>query len=574
MSDFQFVDFTGGLNYRDTWSNIGSEKKVYWLTNTKNVRPYKNYGVTRMQGNINILGTAHTEGFLAIGKGYKLDEEFACVVDTNGDFYEVDILAGTLSSVLLSGLDATEKGIFVPLDNALLYSNGFDDLFYYYPSRETSVSGTCKVESGDLTAVIGTNTSFLAQLQVGDQIVLNSETRTVATITDNTHLTVTSAFTGAFTGEEITRNRISFLLAEMTIGSVAQSIRGKAVEFHNDRVWVGCGNTLFWSALGIYSDWETTGDDGAGYYANFGSDISAIKSYKGYLLVYLANGFTYILSGTTLATEFQFSKFFDKTCKSPFGVLTANNDQYFYDNGVFTVSQVGELNQIRLTDEKSLSINNDNAGFLNGLFDTTREDEIFSLYNKDLREIWFFFPVQDASYFTNVFIYNFEHKQWFRRVTPQKVTDAIYYDNYIYTCTDDGEILREENREDFNGTAIEWIFSTQFFNFGDLNKTKDIDELYFTLDTVRGNDFDYKFQFNYNDKSSSQTIPIKIDNAENLIWDSGTWDSYKWAVELEQSLYGYIFNGNRSLQLTFMGGAGQNIGLIGLEFRGVALNAV
>ena len=45
------------------------------------------------------------------------------------------------------------------------------------------------------TSVVGVGTLFTTELMVGDRITVSDETRVVATITDNTHLTVTVAFT-------------------------------------------------------------------------------------------------------------------------------------------------------------------------------------------------------------------------------------------------------------------------------------------------------------------------------------------------------------------------------------------
>src|SRR3990167_2410253 len=53
---------------------------------------------------------------------------------------------------------------------------------------------TGSIDPAASTAVIGVNTLFLTELRVGDSIIVSSETRVVDTITDNTHLTVTVAF--------------------------------------------------------------------------------------------------------------------------------------------------------------------------------------------------------------------------------------------------------------------------------------------------------------------------------------------------------------------------------------------
>ena len=48
--------------------------------------------------------------------------------------------------------------------------------------------------TGTNTDVPGTGTLFLTELEVGDEIVVSGETRTIATITDNTTATVTAAW--------------------------------------------------------------------------------------------------------------------------------------------------------------------------------------------------------------------------------------------------------------------------------------------------------------------------------------------------------------------------------------------
>lgn len=60
--------------------------------------------------------------------------------------------------------------------------------------------GSNPTESGTLTlngtmAVVGASTAFTTQLVVGDVIEAGGEARVVATITDSTHLTVSTAFT-------------------------------------------------------------------------------------------------------------------------------------------------------------------------------------------------------------------------------------------------------------------------------------------------------------------------------------------------------------------------------------------
>lgn len=66
---------------------------------------------------------------------------------------------------------------------------------HLYNLTRPVLTGTANATS--TTAVVGTGTLFTSELAVGDDIVISNQRRTVASITDNTHLAVTSAFSGA-----------------------------------------------------------------------------------------------------------------------------------------------------------------------------------------------------------------------------------------------------------------------------------------------------------------------------------------------------------------------------------------
>jgi len=66
-----------------------------------------------------------------------------------------------------------------------------------------SVSGTVTI-NGTIN-VVGSSTAFLTQFAVGYLIIVGSETRVVATIADNTNLTVTAAFASSLSGQTAQR---------------------------------------------------------------------------------------------------------------------------------------------------------------------------------------------------------------------------------------------------------------------------------------------------------------------------------------------------------------------------------
>lgn len=69
-------------------------------------------------------------------------------------------------------------------------------------TRVTGIAGTASSSS---TAVTGTSTTFVKDLRVGMKIVVGTQVRTVATITDDTHLTTDTAFSPALSGATILR---------------------------------------------------------------------------------------------------------------------------------------------------------------------------------------------------------------------------------------------------------------------------------------------------------------------------------------------------------------------------------
>ncbi len=60
---------------------------------------------------------------------------------------------------------------------------------------DTTVTLTGTIDPAASTSVVGVGTLFLTELSVGQSIIVSGETRVIDTITDNTNLTVTSAFT-------------------------------------------------------------------------------------------------------------------------------------------------------------------------------------------------------------------------------------------------------------------------------------------------------------------------------------------------------------------------------------------
>jgi hypothetical protein len=68
------------------------------------------------------------------------------------------------------------------------------NLYEYGPVLQSANPGSGTLASSGVN-VTGTGTAFTTELEVGSKILAESDTRTVMTVTDDTHLTVDSAFT-------------------------------------------------------------------------------------------------------------------------------------------------------------------------------------------------------------------------------------------------------------------------------------------------------------------------------------------------------------------------------------------
>jgi len=98
--------------------------------------------------------------------------------------------------------------------------------------------------SGSTTAITGIGTKFSTELAIGDEITVGNQTRTITGITNDTSLTVNSAFSPALTYSNYTFNRPG----TGTISSSGQTVTGSGTIFTTqiklgDRILVNNGGT-------------------------------------------------------------------------------------------------------------------------------------------------------------------------------------------------------------------------------------------------------------------------------------------------------------------------------------------
>ena len=353
-----------------------------------------------------------------------------------------------------------------------------------------------------------------------------------------------------------------------------EQIKPDAICSYAGRLWIGSGSTLYYSALGKYNDWESEND--AGYIANFHSSVtkvSALALYCGNLAIFKSDG-VYLLSGTS-PDNFAIIKFADKGTLSPKAVCTCNNKQYFFNaDGLFALSQVGELSQIMMSGNIASAVED---AFKT--MDKSRIQEAFCVPYERKNQLWFYLPYSDNEYFNTIWIYDFANDCWTKRIEPQNITSAANINSEIYSGTKEGLILLENIGASFNGDAIKFSFSTPFFHLGKPSERKIIEDFALLLDETGENRFKFSVSKDFIKEIKTDYEYIRTVQIGSLIWASEEEmkDKYNcfeneynpfWANSYQSSVNVQIFDSNLSVALNIEGEEqGDGFKLVGIEFK-------
>ena len=362
-------------------------------------------------------------------------------------------------------------------------------------------------------------------------------------------------------------------------GADNQTIIGEAVASFRSRLFVAQGSKLYFSSLGNYKDFSTSGD--AGYIADFHIDtaeIVALKPYQEYLAIY-KEGQTYLLSGAS-PSDFSIMPFSNKGACSSNATTTVNNKQYFFSNGLFALSQTGELNQIVMSSEITLNI----KPLVNDI-NFNKKDSIILLPYELKNQLWCFVPLENKSYINNVFVFDYTNNAWVKREIPQNITAACLYNNRILTGDSLGNVYLEDNGNTFNGEPINFLYQTPFFALGTNSERKTIEEFYLIMDEDVDNKFIFSCNKDYDDLFESDMEEVKVLSLFSLVWDDDTshfaveenppssdyhdcWSKMfepKYKLEISESLY--------SVQICIRGNdITHDFALVGLDFKEILVD--
>ena len=345
---------------------------------------------------------------------------------------------------------------------------------------------------------------------------------------------------------------------------------------YKGRIWIAKNATIYYSALGSYTDFSTEND--AGYINEFHTDtgsITALKPYKDYLAIYKKDS-VYLLSGSK-PDDFAITLFANKGAVNTNSILNIENKQYFLSNGIFALEQVGELNQIQLGSEISLKIKEEFASF-------EKLEKAIALHYEAKNQIWYFFPYISDNYFHIIWINDYVNKAWYKRKIPQDIVTACVYNGMIYTADKDGKIYKEDFGKTFSGTPIKFLWKSPFLAITNPHHRKMIDEFYFLLDTEYDNNFSFSVYKDYDSEYSDDTEQIYSVYPSHLIWaDDNTsetlpchWSDKEdivWTINKDTLEKAEISEANYSVQLCVEGSEiTHSCAIIGLQFREIYID--
>ena len=352
-------------------------------------------------------------------------------------------------------------------------------------------------------------------------------------------------------------------------------VTGDVLCVYRSRVWVASNSTIYYSALGTYSNFTAQND--AGYIKDFHTDTSAItglKAYKDYLAIYKKD-MVYLLTGIS-PKDFAIVPFADKGTTAPESIVNVDNKQYFLSNGIYALEQVGELNQIQLGSEISQHIKPEFAKF-----NIQKLDETFCLHYANKNQIWFFTHYSSEEYLHTIWINDYINRAWYKRIVPQNITTACIFNNNIITADNLGNIYKEDFGKSFDGKPIKFIWKSPFLSIGSPHHRKLIDEFYFILDSEYDNNFKFSVFKDYNSLMSDDPERIYSINFDHLIWaDDKTPDTVFcnwakdednfpiWPINKDVLEKAEISESNYAIQLCVEGSdIKDDLAIIGLQFR-------
>ena len=533
-SQLVFSDLTGGINNVDTKENLNSTPKKTQTPDMVNVEYFQLGGIKTMDGNV-VIGDQQSSPVIGGWEYTKGNNRYMIIGLKNGQV-KIYNPATEVFDLIYTFPHQANRMSFCNMNNGVVISNGIDDLVFYEYGRKQILSGVIDTTSGS-NVVTGNQTKFTVELQHGDTLDINGVVYTIDTITNDTHLTLTSNAQSTLSGVNYYLSTISQCNATLineNDNTVHTDIRGLAIQYYNGRLWVGTDNGLFYSQVGQYNKWDIKYDAGVLYSIyNDSSEIKALGLFSEYLLIHKKFS-TYILTCSGDATTIVVKPFSNITCESQQSWIVSNTKYYIYSKEFMDIYPL-----VQHTVFSDKFIGEPVTQKVRNIFQNIRSedsDKIFCVSRPKSRQMVFYLPMNNQLGSGEALIFDFQTKSWLLRLVPQEVTIAFNYSNNIYIGTQDGLVLREFSGNSFNGEPIVSYYKSPWFDWVN-GYTQSFAEFMMEIDNSYNNNFYIRTQKDGQSRYEDRIISSDLLTGDALKWEGITdndenntfWDEDQWA---------------------------------------------
>lgn len=331
---------------------------------------------------------------------------------------------------------------------------------------------------------------------------------------------------------------------EIVALNTPSNARGSAMAEFKKRIFIGAGKTIFWAALGDFTDWTTADDAGeSSSFANDGESITALIPYGNFLAIHKRNKI-YSLIGDTNPDAWQFDSLSNtKGAHSERGVVNFIKNQWLFDNGLYSLESFNVLGQIHLGGEYSENINVD---FVN--FDEDATEKTFIIPYEKRKQLRLYYQKTGDNNIKNCWIYDVKRKAWYPRILNDEITCGTIFAEDIYLATADGKVLIEDFGLTFNDEPVVSRCIFPFLHFGNPSKKKEVMGIEFKLSSEQTQGFNIYQR--YDNLSNESLTPVKeVDMSGNTsLWDDAEWDDAEWSESGEFFAKYYPKGKHRSFQ--------------------------
>lgn len=533
-SQLVFSDLTGGINNVDTKENLNSTPKKTQTPDMVNVEYFQLGGIKTMDGNV-AIGDQQASQVIGGWEYTKGNNRYMIIGLKNGQV-KIYNPATEIFDLIYTFPHQANRMSFCNMNNGVVISNGVDDLVFYEYGRKQILSGIIDTTSGSNT-IVGTSTKFTIELNHGDTLDIDGVVYTIDTITDDTHLTLTSNAQSTLSGVNYYLSTISQCNATLINeddNTVHTDIRGLAIQYYNGRLWVGTDNGLFYSQVGQYNKWDIKYDAGVLYSIyNDSSEIKALGLFSEYLLIHKKFS-TYILTCSGDATTIVVRPFSNITCESQQSWIVSNTKYYIYSKEFMDIYPL-----VQHTVFSDKFIGEPVTQKVRNIFQNIRSedsDKIFCVSRPKARQMLFYLPMNNQLGSGEALIFDFQTKSWLLRIVPQEVTIAFNYNNNIYIGTQDGLVLREFSGNSFNGEPIVSYYKSPWFDWVN-GYTQSFAEFMMEIDNSYNNNFYIRTQKDGQSRYEDRIISSDLLTGDALKWEGITdndenntfWNDDQWA---------------------------------------------